>query len=288
MVEIIKGKTMLFCYVILHYRTDEDTIECVDSIIATDNDSQIVIIDNASNNGSIEKIEKKYTGENRVHILRNKSNLGFAEGNNRGYKYARNILKADFIAVSNNDVLIKTDDFPTHVASFYERIPFHVLGPDIVSMVDGGHQNPMEESLTTKREVNKEIWRYRLLLCLNRLGIYDLLKHNSIARTGSSRREVNYIIQHNVMLHGSFVIFSPDFIKNEDISFRQGTFLYTEEAILKKYCENKGYDMVFNPFLQVIHKEDSATNSLGYTTKEKREFVFSNMINSLSVYKRYF
>lgn len=279
---------MIFCYVILHYKTDEDTIECVYSILHSDAESKIVIVDNASNNGSIERIQKVLQNEKRVHIVRNVYNMGFATGNNVGYEYAKNILNADFIAISNNDIIIDTLNLPIVVYEIYVRTKFYVLGPDIVSLVDGGHQNPMKESYNSTREVEKEIMRYKLLLLLSRLRIYDLIKPNHKVRTGSSRKLIPTDIVDNVMVHGSFVIFSPIFIEKEKISFRTGTFLYTEEAILRKYCDNQGYKMIFAPTVKVFHKEDSSTNSLKFSNKERREFVFTNMIKSLSVYKTYF
>ena len=279
---------MKFCYVILHYKTDVDTIECVRSIFASDDLSDIVIVDNASRNGSIEKVKAAFAGEKRVHILENEENLGFASGNNVGYVYARETLQADTIAISNNDILIVTKDFPGKVREVYEETGFHVMGPDIESIVDGGHQNPMEQSFHSAREVRKEILRYRILLALSKTGIYDLLKPNKQVRTGSSRKTVPAENVENVTVHGSFVIFSPKFTETEAIAFRTGTFLYTEEAILKKYCDRCGYKVLFSPALHVQHKEDSATNSLKLTTRERREFVFRNMIRSLTVYLDYF
>lgn len=278
---------MIFCYVILHYKTDKDTIECIQSIIESDGESQIVVVDNASNNGSVEKIEKFFCNNKRLHIIRNKENLGFAAGNNIGYQYARNMLHADFIAISNNDIIIRTEDFPQKVFELYKNTHFFVAGPDVVSAVDAGHQNPMDEPLGSIAAVKKEIWRYKLLLVINKMGIYDILRPKRSVRTGSTRIEAPKVITENVMLHGSFVIFSSCFIQQESISFRDGTFLYVEEAILKKYCDKKRYKTIFAPTLLVHHKEDSATNSLKFSTREKREFVFKNMINSLKVYLNY-
>lgn len=279
---------MLFCYVILHYKTDVDTVECIQSILSSDNKSEIVVVDNASNNGSIEKIEETYGKDKRVHIIKNTENLGFASGNNIGYQFARNELHADYIAVSNNDIIVVTKDFPQRIANLYKITGFYVAGPDIVSIVDGGHQNPMEESFHSAAEVKREIRRYRMLLFLSKTGIYDILRPNRKVRTGSTRKETPKEITTDITLHGSFVVFSPVFVQKEPISFREGTFLYTEEAILKKYCDKQKYKMVFDPSIVVHHKEDSATNSLKLTNKERREFVFKNMIMSLSVYAKYF
>ena len=279
---------MKFVYVILHYKTEEDTAACVRSIFASDSESEVVIVDNCSGNGSMEKVEETFSGMPRVHFLRNEENLGFAAGNNRGYAYARDVLHADFIAVSNNDIVVDTGQFPARVLELYDREPFHVMGPDIVSAVDGGHQNPAEESFRTAFQVRKEILRYRFLLFLSRSGIYDLMKKNRAVRTGSSKREIPETVTDSVMLHGSFVVFSKDFVSREQTCFREGTFLYVEEAILKRYCDSRGYRTVFDPSLRVCHKEDSATQALRLTNRERREFVYRNMIRSLSVYLEYF
>jgi len=76
---------MEFCFVILHYKTAEDTIECVNSINRLNDECSIVIVDNASNNGSIEKVENEFKTLSNVTIIKNRENVGFAAGNNVGY-----------------------------------------------------------------------------------------------------------------------------------------------------------------------------------------------------------
>ena len=279
---------MVFCYVILHYRTDKDTVECINSIFNTDDKSFVVVVDNASCNGSIENVENAFKDNERVHIIKNSENLGFAGGNNTGYQYARKVLHADYIALSNNDIIIVSKDFPDRVRELYDKTAFSVMGPDIVSLVDDGHQNPMEESYHSAREVKKEISRYKMLLAISKCGLYDLLKPNRKVRTGTTNKTVPDKITDNVTLHGSFMVFSPAFVEHEEIAFREGTFLYVEEAILSRYCRTKDYKMVFDPELCVHHKEDSSTNSLKLSNRQRREFVFRNMIQSLSVYLKYF
>lgn len=273
---------MKFCYVILHYRTDEDTVLCVESIKKTTPDAEIVIVDNASNNGSIERIEAQFGEDSQIHIIKNDENLGFASGNNVGYAYAKNTLHADFIALSNNDIVVDTQDFDRRVYEIYERERFHLLGPDIVSMIDGGHQNPMSASKPDVKKISKEINRYRMLLVLSKLGVYEIFKPKNKTRTVIKDTEGS---SSGIQLHGSFIIFSPDFIEKEDVAFREGTFLYMEESILNQYCRNKGYKTYFTPEIRVYHKEDSSTNSMFDKGKAKREFVFKNMIRSLKVYK---
>lgn len=273
---------MNYCFVVLHYKTEKDTIECINSIKKLSGNYSIVIVDNASNNGSIEVVEKEIKGCENIYILKNKKNLGFSSGNNIGYDFAKNNLKADMIIVLNNDIIIDSANFLDKVEKLYERTNFDLAGPDIESLVDHGHQNPMKDTTLTVFEIKKEILRYSLLWFFNTINIYDLIKKKNNFETVPVAK--TNIIKVNDMLHGAFVIFSKNFISREDYCFRPGTFLYMEEAILFKYCLKKGYKMVYDPELHVLHKEDSSTNSLFSVTKDKRNFVFLNMIKSLKVY----
>lgn len=279
----------IFSFVILHYRTADDTIKCVNSILSLNEEySNVVIVDNASENGSIEIIEEHFKSNKNIYILKNNKNLGFASGNNIGYLYAKNILNSSFIAILNNDIVLASKDFIKEILNFYEKEHFYVMGPDIISEIDGGHQNPMKLSYRSKADVTKEIFRYRLLMIISKIGIYDLLKPSRKVRTGSVRKEIQREIQYDVTLHGSCIIFSKEYIDKENMAFREGTFLYAEEAILARYCQNKRYRMIFDPFIKVYHKEDSASNSVNISNKKRREFVFKNMIKSLKVYRNYF
>lgn len=276
---------MKFCFIILHYKTAEDTIECINSIETLEEEAHIVVIDNASDNGSIEEVEKTCRKYGNIHIIKNKNNLGFAEGNNVGFDYAKNKICADFVAVINNDIVVPDKKFINKVERLYVDTQFDLAGPDIESFTDHGHQNPMLDTVMSVRNVNKEIFRYRLLRILNRTNLYDKIKKDRFVKKKVSAQKTEQR-KENVTLHGAFLIFSKNYIDNEDCFFRPGTFLYMEEAILYRYCMLRQYKMVYDPDITVYHKEDSSTSSLFAVPKDKRDFVFSNMIRSLKVYKK--
>lgn len=276
---------MNFCFVILHYRTSNDTIECIKSIQKLEGDYKIVIVDNASQNGSIERVEALFANNDEIVIIKNTKNLGFAAGNNIGYAYARTQIKANMIAVLNNDIVIKQKDFINRIFELYRNSQFHIAGPDIVSLVDGHHQSPVVEKINSISKANKELFKYRILRIINKIGLYELM-------TRQPKKELNKIsvadpmrYQENVILHGSFVIFSPMYVSEEECAFRPDTFMYMEEPILYEYCMLKNYKTVFDPSIVIYHKEDSSTNSLYNAAYAKREFVFKNMIRSLKIYR---
>lgn len=83
-------KKMVF--VVLHYLTTDDTVECVSSIrrCCADGEYQIIIVDNASPNKSGKQLMEKYEKDKDIDLLILENNLGFARGNNVGIAYARN------------------------------------------------------------------------------------------------------------------------------------------------------------------------------------------------------
>lgn len=98
--------------IILNFNGKEFILSCLDSVknLKTDDSLlKIVVVDNASADGSAELVEKRYkdlpAGKAGIKILRNKDNLGFAEGNNVGIRYALE-NGADYILVLNPDTIV--------------------------------------------------------------------------------------------------------------------------------------------------------------------------------------
>jgi hypothetical protein len=92
--------------IILNWNRAKDTIECIKSLQKIKENLEIVVVDNASVDDSVLKIENSLKSTKfKFSILRNDTNLGFAEGNNVGIKYA---LKngANYVMVLNNDTIV--------------------------------------------------------------------------------------------------------------------------------------------------------------------------------------
>lgn len=93
---------MKIAVIILHYQNLSDTLECLDSLHHQDYSSfEIILIDNGSEDFQLEELVKN---KSHVIFIKNKTNLGFAEGNNRGIQHA---LKrgADALLLLNNDTV---------------------------------------------------------------------------------------------------------------------------------------------------------------------------------------
>jgi len=86
---------------ILCYNQWASTLRLLKSLIKNTNyDCKITVVDNASTDETLEKLNEFYLNNNIHEIIVNKENLGFAKGHNQ----VINKSKADYICLLNNDV----------------------------------------------------------------------------------------------------------------------------------------------------------------------------------------
>ncbi|MBU2577767.1 glycosyltransferase family 2 protein [Patescibacteria group bacterium] len=111
-------QTIDLSVIILSYNTRELLSQCVNSI-SPENQKGIsfetIVVDNASQDGSQEIVEKEFP---RVILVRNKENIGFSGGNNVGIK----IAKGNFILFLNSDTKVNKDALRQAV-SFMKQNP---------------------------------------------------------------------------------------------------------------------------------------------------------------------
>lgn len=82
---------------------------------------EIIIVDNASSDGSVEFIKNNYP---QCKVIQLKENVGFAKGNNIGIDEAG----GKFILLMNNDTWVE-EDFLQKMINFYEKNNFDVVAP---------------------------------------------------------------------------------------------------------------------------------------------------------------
>lgn len=286
---------MNFVFVVLHYCAPEMTAECIDSIRKRIiyGSYRIVIVDNASPDGSGIALQERYSGCADVHVLLNKTNEGFARGNNAGYRYAVENLHPDFLIAINNDVLMLQADFLQRIESIYYERNFHVLGPDILNP-DGERRNPHRIRNFSKKDLHRIVRnRTMILLYLRMKRLLHLENRIRFVEDWDSRRGENERSgierdrpQEGVVLQGSCLIFSSDFLKKEKEAFCPDTFLWLEEEILSYQCRQKGYRVLYHPSIRVLHQEEVSTKSSSDSAFKKYEFFSVQLRHSAKVMLR--
>lgn len=275
----------LFGFVILHFNTIEDTKECIASIEKNINAVayHIVIVDNNSPNKSGIELSKLYDGRDNITVILNKENLGFAKGNNIGFRYAKDVLKADFIILLNSDTVLLEKNFESLVELEYEQSKFAVLGPMIKTPNPPYVAMMGRKTVPTRIECVAFILVISIYLILTRFDL-DIYIRRLIVNKKSNIGDMNRgcIKIENVQLHGCFLVFSPEYINRFD-GLNPDTFLYREEELLFLRLKQSGLKSVYYPTIQIMHKGESATSSLFHNNRVKRKFEYRERIKSTYV-----
>jgi GT2 family glycosyltransferase len=114
---------------ILNWNGRELTIDCLRSLMTVETPNvELILVDNGSTDGSVEAIRDRF-GE-RVTVIANKQNLGFAGGNNAGIRHALD-TGADFVLLLNNDTVVDAALIDYMLQPFADDPRVGITGPKI-------------------------------------------------------------------------------------------------------------------------------------------------------------
>lgn len=266
---VVANKEMNIYFVILHYVTIEDTLACVNSLMKLEKcgNINIVIVDNASPNGTGKILEEKYDKQDNISVILLDENVGFAKGNNAGYRFAKK-NGADYIILLNSDTEIRQTNFIDKIVEIYEKSHYDILGPDIIDL-EGKQQNPHRDKGFELKDVNRIIRNRTIILlylkvieklgCQNKIKL--LTKLENIHANSEQKDIARGIERENVVLQGAVYVFSPSFVQDNMEALYSKTFMYLEEEILYYLSMKKGYRIIYSPEIQVLHKWQGATKA---------------------------
>ena len=275
-------------FVILHYQNIEVTKECINYIKKLNDTSCVVIVDNCSLNKSGVTLKKEYEDQSNIHVILNDRNSGFASGNNIGYLYAKKNLKCDTIIVMNSDVFIYDKDFLGKVAAMSRKYADDaIFAVDIISRY-GGHQNPFRLEPISSNRQHKIIARKRLGQIIYSIPLLNtfILSRKPKSSTAENVEKINSE-KKMIIPHGACLIYLPEWVKNEDICFLEGTFLFCEEEILFDYAKNKNYCIRYIPSIEVHHLEDASQDEVNKTLVQKKKMQLRFEIQSRKILLKY-
>lgn len=109
---------MILSVVLVSYNTAKMTIEALDSLFTskTTFELEVIIIDNASSDNSVDLIKKHYPD---LALIENKENVGFGRANNQ----ALDVMTGDYLLLLNTDAFVKAD-------TLQKTVDFMVNNPD--------------------------------------------------------------------------------------------------------------------------------------------------------------
>lgn len=251
--------------IIVNYNTKELTLQTIASVFekTTDIDFEVIVVDNASTDGSTEAIENKFPN---VKIIKSRENLGFGRANNKGAEIAkgRNLffLNPDTILI-NNAIKILSDylDNNKHVG------------------VCGGNLYDIDEKPAHSYRMfySPIIWDFNDMLS-NKLERLMYGKNYDFNHTNSPKIVANIV--------GADMMIKREIFNNVG-GFDKDFFMYREETELNYRIHIKGYKTLSIPDAKIIHLEGkSFSNNLNRKKRilDGRRLYFKKVSNKLSYY----
>ena len=97
----------------------ERNLPSVFAALGDDSEHEILVVDNASTDGTLEMLSRRFPG---VRVLALETNLGFGEGSNAGFRAARH----DIVVLLNNDMRVENDFLAPLLEGFRDPRTFAV------------------------------------------------------------------------------------------------------------------------------------------------------------------
>ncbi len=145
-----KTTTSLTSIIILVYNQLHYTKLCLESIKQhTRRPHEIIIVDNASTDGTPEYLRRYKALNTNVRVIANAKNMGFSAGNNQGLALAR----GDYVVLLNNDTIV-TQGWLKRMLVVFEQYPdVGIVGP--VSDNVGGMQQVRQTGYQNIEEMHQ-------------------------------------------------------------------------------------------------------------------------------------
>lgn len=271
--------------IIIDYDSIETTVDYIRHFIdMSDKSTQLhfIVVDNYINSNAEKFLKKqfqKYTIEGcelgRVLIIEHMDakivyhytgeNLGFAKGNNRGFRIQKILFNDPIVIFSNSDIkLLKPFNTKEFNQLFLHYPDVAVIGPEVIR-IDGIKQNPHKKVSAWNRLI-RYYWQM-LIPFIKVSGDYDYSESNKIC----------------YWVSGCFMIVSAN--KFDDVQgFDEGTFLYGEEMILAERLAKRGYKELFVKDYSIIHETGGTVKR--FKSKETSEKIcFDSLCYYFSKYR---
>jgi N-acetylglucosaminyl-diphospho-decaprenol L-rhamnosyltransferase len=231
---------------------------CLDSIAASSGDvaTEVVLVDNASTDGSVERAAEAYP---EVRVLRNPENRGFARAANQVLA----LSSAPFILLLNPDARIVGGTLAALVKVARERPRAGAIGA-LVRNPDGTIQ-PSARRVPRLGEALAHAFLGPVWPENPWTGSYTMAGWDR-----TTEREVEWV-------SGSAMLLRREAIDQVG-QFDEGYFMYVEDVDLCTRLRRAGWQVVFSPELEIVHQ-------IGVSTKGQRgRMAFAH---SDSIYRYY-
>lgn len=239
--------------IILNYKTPDLVVDCLNSLQnQIEPGIDVVVVDNASNDGSVERIEQEIslnTWESWCRVLPSPINGGFAAGNN----YALKSIDADAYILLNSDTIVLPNAIKEllHAMELYPNAG--LIGPGCVNQ-DG----------------NKDLSTFHFIR-----PITEFIRSASTGPISRLLRRYDVpFLTTDSAVEPEWIGFACILIRHEVIEqvgmLDEGFFMYFEDVDYCQRVRKAGWTIVYWPKAKIIHLLGGSSKFTAKGTLQKR------------------
>jgi hypothetical protein len=231
--------------IIVNWNTKDLLYACLSSVfkhVTAKLKFEVIVIDNASEDGSGEMVQKEFP---EVVLIFNSDNVGFARANNQGAA----IAEGRYLLLLNSDTLV-LDNSITQIIEHLDSHPDIGLATGRVLNHDMTFQRPFSRfphyfdaffHQTSRLIVG---WNSPLYKRYHLEGLDEMQSHDVDWVSGA------YLFVRNDLIDGGKVL-------DENI------FMYYEDTLLCYQARQRGYRIVYLPYAPIIHYGGMSSSGIG-------------------------
>jgi len=222
--------------IILNYKTPDLVFDCLQSLEEQiELGTEVVVVDNASNDGSAEKIEAQIETcqwGSWARVLRSSENGGFAAGNNLGIR----AIDADAYILLNSDTIVLPDTIAELLRAMDLWPNAGLIGPGFVT-----------------RDGSRDLSTFQLIRPLS-----------EFVRSASTGPISRLLKKFDIHYRATDMVAEPDWIGFAGVLIRrevieqvglldEGFFMYFEDTDYCRRVRNAGWTILYWPTATIVH-----------------------------------
>lgn len=240
---------MLISVILVSFNTAEMTIDALDTLFSSkvDFDIEVVIIDNASVDHSVELIKQHYPD---ITLIENQDNVGFGRANNQ----ALEVIQGDYVLLLNTDAFVETDTIQKSVEYMQNNPKCGLLGARLI-----GREGDLQPSC--------RYFPTPFNLFAQRIGLNHLFSSIKVVDNSSTDHNQTQACD---WVPGCYYLLRKEVVDTVGL-FDPLYFLYSEEVDHCFAIKRAGWEVIYFADTNVVHIGGESAKSVGKISNVSRQ-----------------
>ncbi len=240
---------MLISVILVSYNTAQMSVDALDCLFRSEGDFEleVFVIDNASQDNSVDLISSKYPD---IKLLKNETNVGFGRANNQALPF----IKGDYVLLLNTDAFVDQDSIQKSVDYMNNNLRCGVLGARLLSR--NGELQPSCRYFPSPFNLFAE-----------RTGLSTLLPAIKLVDDPNFNQELT---QGCDWVPGCYYMVRKEVVNTVGL-FDPLYFLYSEEVDHCFSVKKAGWDVAYCADVKVVHIGGESAKSVGEISMVSRQ-----------------